>query len=41
MNFPSHCNKIRILLRSIQEIIKQEERVLKGWFPHNPKKKEK
>lgn len=28
-------------LWSIQEIIEQEERVRKGWFPNNPKKKEK
>ncbi len=26
-------------LWSINEIIEQEERVAKGWFPHNPKKK--
>ena len=25
-------------LWSINEIIEQEERVKKGWFPHNPKK---
>lgn len=27
------------LLWSIHEIIKQEERVEKGWYPKNPKKK--
>lgn len=27
------------LLWSIQEIIEQEERVAKGWFPKNPNKK--
>lgn len=27
------------LLWSIREIFEQEERVLKGWFPENPKRK--
>jgi uncharacterized membrane protein len=27
------------LLWSIHELIKQEERVKRGWFPENPKKK--
>lgn len=28
-------------LWSINELIEQEERVKKGWFPHNPKKDKK